>query len=165
MKYLSPRKTSTCITCNYKPPIIFSYLACMPFDRLVRRRTSLRERAQSVPPSIAQYSGNAICSVLVIERDRGVTTIGSDRGENYNFSNGQEINHKAWNEGEKRIRRVAIPSSLTHSSWKLIHSLQTYKGTQWSNKKNIGKNWYSLILHGPLSSWVWHAQATPPPTW
>ena len=30
-----------------------------------------------------------ICSSLL------TTIIGSDRGENYNFSNGQEINHKA----------------------------------------------------------------------
>ena len=31
-----------------------------------------------------------------------MTIIGSDRGENYNFSNGQEINHKARNEGKKQ---------------------------------------------------------------
>ena len=68
--------------------------------------------------------------------------------------------NKAWNEGEKRIRRVAIPSSLAHSSWKLIHSLQTYKGTQWSKKKNIGKTWYSLILHGPLPPYQSSIQPT-----
>ena len=38
-----------------------------------------------------------------IERDRReVMVIGNVRGENYNFSNGQEINHKAWNEGKKQ---------------------------------------------------------------
>ena len=31
-----------------------------------------------------------------------MTIIGSYRGENYNFSNGQEINHTVWNEGEKQ---------------------------------------------------------------
>ena len=32
----------------------------------------------------------------------------SDRGENYKFSNGQEINHKTRNEGEKHEERRYI---------------------------------------------------------
>ena len=32
----------------------------------------------------------------------------SDRGENYNFSNGQEINHKTLNEAEKHDERRYI---------------------------------------------------------
>ena len=43
-----------------------------------------------------------------------------------------------------RIRRAAIPSSLAHRSWKLIHSLQTYKGTQWSKKQKLLKKVVSM---------------------
>ena len=38
-----------------------------------------------------------------------MTIIGSDRGENYNFSNGQEIREM---KVRSRIRRAAIPSDL-----------------------------------------------------
>ena len=67
---------------------------------------SVRSRF-SVPPSVAQYSGNeSSCNLQRFGVKNvtvgGVTIIGSDRGENYNFSNGQEINHKCGNEGKKQ---------------------------------------------------------------
>ena len=38
--------------------------------------------------------------------------IGNDRRENYNFSNGQEVNHKTCNEGKKHEKKGVIsPSS------------------------------------------------------
>ena len=53
--------------------------------------------------NIAETNRHAICSILVYRTWLYVVTIiGIDRGENLSFSNGQEINHKMWIEGEKQ---------------------------------------------------------------
>ena len=44
-----------------------------------------------------------------------------------------------------RIRSAATPSSLAHRSWKLIHSLQTYKGTQWNKLKLFRKTSKKIV--------------------
>ena len=116
----------------------------------MRSRFSVKKTKNSVLKTIAIISGNYGSYVLLqlgpaellVSKDP-VTVSGvsesivvEDRGENYNFSNGQEINHKCGNEGKKQqyeghpLRSSCSPQVLI--KLRLLQLLQTYEtfGTQ-----------------------------------